>query len=71
MKNKALTPEQELLVSNLGAIVAGLQAPMSIGGPMMLGAAYEPTVNVRDQLKLVGYPKKEEITTKLRTALFG
>jgi len=66
---KQFTPEQEEIIANLGAIISGLQVPMSIGGPRLLGKAYEPTVAVRDQLHLFGYPSAEDVTKALRTAL--
>jgi len=66
---KQFTPEQEKIIANLGAIVSGLQVPMSVGGPRLLGTAYEPTVAVRDQLRLFGYPSAVEVTKALRTAL--
>lgn len=61
-----LNEQQEKILTQFGAILAGLQVPMSIGGPNMLGAAYEPTMQIRTDLCLMGYMKDEEIADKLR-----
>jgi hypothetical protein len=62
------TPEQEAIIANLGAIISGLQVPMSIA-PHVLGAAYQPLCDVRGQLRLFGYPKAEEVAAELKKAL--
>jgi hypothetical protein len=64
-----LTPKQKAIIENLGAVLSGLQVPMSIAGPQMLGTAYEPLVKLRDQLDLRGWPDSEQTTEALAKAL--
>lgn len=63
------TPEQQKLLENLATILQGLQAPMSIS-PSMLGAAYQPTVDIRNQLNLRGWPDTAEHLEALTKAFF-
>lgn len=55
------------VLGDLGAIIAGLQVPMSIGLP--LGTAIDPYHRLRARIGLFGYLTAEECTEALTKAL--
>jgi hypothetical protein len=61
--------DKDKLIQDLAKILEGVQVPLSIGGPTILGTAYQPILDVRQQLGLFGWPNAEEIHAKLLKAL--
>jgi hypothetical protein len=54
------------LIEKLAKILAGLQVPLSIGGPTFLGAAYEPYREILNDEKTFGYRQSEDFEAYLR-----
>jgi len=59
--------QRERLLDDLGALISGLQVPLSIGVPM--GTAVDPYTRLRARLNLFGYLDAEECARAIRKAL--
>lgn len=54
---------------DLAAVMAGLQAPRSVGGGQVLGAAREPYDRLRRNLHIFGWPGAPQFERMIRAAL--
>lgn len=60
---------KEELIRKLAEILAGLQAPRSLNGAVMLGAACEPWDEVKSFLTGFGWTDADTFERALKTAL--
>ena len=67
MSKHNYSPED--MIEDLGALLSGLQVPLSIG--VTLGAAEAPLRRLYGELDSFGYPSKEEFADKVRTRLMN
>lgn len=60
---------QQKIIRNMALIIGHLSAPASMGGPTILGAAYQPWVDIRQDLKIHGWATPEKIEAAITNSL--